>query len=120
MGIKALALKVLARTQGVPSGVPLGTAPGTLIQPKIVTKSDPYAERMQAAWREVCKLDYPAGMILWLGDVHPRLYRELTGDLPDEIQRLWSEHKPLELFEAVLTRLVSLHRQCCELYRTRL
>lgn len=117
MGVKALALNVLARTQGVPSDVPLGTAHGTLAQPKRVAESDPYAERMQAAWLQVCQPDYPVGMIPWLGEVHPRLYSELTERLPDQIQQLWSEGSSLELFESVLMRLISLHRQCCELYR---
>lgn len=117
MGVKTLALNVLARTQSVPSRVPLGTDLGTLVELERVAESDPYAERMQASWRRVCQPEYPAGMILWLGEAHPRLYSELTERLPDEIQRLWSERSSVELFESVLRRLVSLHRQCCELYR---
>src|SRR5438309_2104459 len=66
--------------------------------------SDPYAERMQAALREINRLDYPAGMISWLDTVRADLYSELTAHLPDEIHRLWSERAPLEQFEAVLAR----------------
>jgi len=79
--------------------------------------TDPYAERMRAALCQVNPPDYPAGMIPWLGTAHPGLYAELISNLPDEMQRLWSERAPLEQFEAVLARLVSFHRQCCDLYR---
>jgi len=58
-------------------------------------------------------------MILWLDSAHPDLYNELTSHLPDEIHKLWSERAPLEQFEAVLARLVSLHRRGRELYRRR-
>jgi hypothetical protein len=56
-------------------------------------------------------------MVQWLDTVRPDLYAELTALLPDEIQRLWSERAALEQFEAVLARLVTLHRRCCALYR---
>jgi hypothetical protein len=78
--------------------------------------SDPYAERMREALRHFNCPDYPAGMIQWLGTARPDLYARLTSNLPDEIQRLWSEREPLEHFETVLARLVSLHRQCRDLY----
>jgi hypothetical protein len=81
--------------------------------------SDPYAERIRTALRQINVPDYPAGMVPWLDTVRPDLYAELTSHLPDEIQRLWSKRGPLELFESVLSRLVSLHRQCCELYRAK-
>lgn len=79
--------------------------------------SDPYAERMRAALRQINVPDYPAGMVPWLGTARPDLYAELTSHLPDQIDRLWSERAPLEQFESVLARLVTLHRRCCELCR---
>jgi hypothetical protein len=81
--------------------------------------SDPYAERMRAALRQISAPDYPVGMVPWLGTVRPDLYAELTSYLPDEIHRLWRNRAPLEQFESVLARLVSSHRQCCELYRAK-
>jgi len=78
---------------------------------------DPYAERMHAALVDINLPDYPAGMIRWLESVHQHLYAELTSHLPDEIHRLWTERAPLEQFEAVLARLTSLHRECCDLCR---
>jgi hypothetical protein len=80
--------------------------------------SDPYAERMKAALRQINQFSYSAaGMVPWLRPARPDLYAELTAHLPDEIHRLWSERAPLEQFEAVLAQLVSLHRACYELYR---
>jgi hypothetical protein len=79
---------------------------------------DPYAERMRMALLRINRPDYPAGMIRWLDTNHPDLYAELSSRLPDEIHRLWTERAPLEDFEAVLTRLVSRHEECCNLCRT--
>ena len=72
---------------------------------------DPYAERMQAALRKINSPAYPAGMIQWLKKAEPELYKSLTERLPDEIQRLWEAHAPLEQFEEALARLVSQHRR---------
>jgi hypothetical protein len=78
--------------------------------------SDPYALRMKAALNQINAPDYPVGMMAWLGCALPELYVELTVHLPDEIQRLWSDRASLIEFEFFLARLVSLHRQCCELF----
>jgi len=79
--------------------------------------ADPYAERMRAALRKINQPTYPTGMIHWLDIAHPIAYAELTSHLPDEIHRLWTERSPLEQFEAALSRLVSLHEECCNLCR---
>ena len=89
-------------------------------EPEVANKdalpSDPYAERLGAAMREVARPDYPTGMIPWLGQANPRLYAELTERLPDEIHRLWSGHAPLEHFERVLHAWLETHRRACALY----
>jgi hypothetical protein len=72
---------------------------------------------MRAALLDINLPEYPAGMIRWLERVHEDLYAELTSHLPDEIHRLWADRAPLEQFEAVLARLISLHRECCNLCR---
>jgi hypothetical protein len=77
---------------------------------------DPYAERMRVALRQIAVPSYPPGMILWVETAHSEFYAELTSQIPDEISRLWNDHAPLDEFEAVLVRLVSLHRECCNLY----
>jgi hypothetical protein len=90
--------------------------------PRSVTRlpvSDPYAERLRAAFRQINAPSYLAGMVPWLHTARPDLYAELTARLPDEIQRLWSERAPLEQFESVLAQLISVHHQCCELHRAR-
>jgi hypothetical protein len=81
--------------------------------------SDPYAERVRETLRQINAPDYPAGMVPWLDTVRTDLYAELTSHLPDEIRDLWTERAPLEQFEAVLARLVVMHRHCCELYRAK-
>jgi hypothetical protein len=77
---------------------------------------DPYAERMRAALRQIASPGYPQGMILWLETAHPGLYAELMTHIPDEISRIWNERAALESFESILARLISLHRQCCDVY----
>lgn len=79
--------------------------------------SDPYAERMRAALSKINPPNYPAAMVPWLGTAHPDLYAELTSRIPDQVHRLWTERAPLERFEAILALLVSVHGQCCDLYR---
>jgi len=66
--------------------------------------------------REVARPDYPAGMILWLGEANPGIYAELTVGLPDELQRLWSGRAPLEDFDRILGLWVEAHRTACELF----
>lgn len=79
-----------------------------------------YSARMQAALAAISRPDYPAGMIPWLGEAHPDLYDELTVRLPDLIHRFWEARAPLAEFDAILARLVEVHRQACELYRKHL
>jgi hypothetical protein len=83
-----------------------------------VARTDPYAERMRDAWRQVCRSDYPAGMIPWLGEAHPGLYAELTERLPDQIQHLWEARAPFRDFEAACQELVECHRSAVQLFRT--
>ena len=81
------------------------------------SNSNPYADRMRAAWCEINRSHHPAGMIVWLGGTHTDLYKKLTGYLPDKIQRLWEARAPLSDFEAACTELVECHRSAVELFR---
>jgi hypothetical protein len=101
-GVFPITLKRVRDSSATPSRLPV---------------SDPYAERMRAALRQINPPDYLAGMIPWLDKAHSELYTELISRLPDEIQRLWSGRASLEQFEAALVRLVSSHRRASELYR---
>lgn len=84
-----------------------------------LTGSDPYADRMQAVLRLLRRPDYPQGMIVWLAKAYPRLYCELTERLPDELNHLWRERRPIERFERVLQTWVEIHQNACTLFRTR-
>lgn len=79
--------------------------------------SDPYSRRFSTVMRQVARPDYPAGMILWLGEANLALYADLTVHLPDELQRLWSEHAPLEDFDRILGLWVETHRTACQLFK---
>ena len=81
---------------------------------------DVYAERMWAAFQEINQSDYPAGMVPWLDQAYPFLYRKLIDTIPNGLHRLWSQHKPLDQFECVLREWVSTHEQGCALYRAHL
>jgi hypothetical protein len=59
-------------------------------------------------------------MILWLKVTNLQAYDQLTSSIPNEIGQLWNERAPLEQFELALSRLVTLHRHCCELYHASL
>jgi TubC N-terminal docking domain len=78
---------------------------------------DPYARRLQAALTEICRPDYPAGMIPWLGERYPRLYAELTTRIPNDLSRIWRDQAPLEKFDLVLTRWSEIHWAAQELFR---
>jgi len=108
-------LELAKRTLDLEQGA--NTAPTQNEALRDLPVTDPYAERMRSALEHLIASDYPPGMILWLNTAHPNLYGELTSLVPDEIHRLWTERAPLSEFELVLARLVSLHKQCCDLCR---
>jgi hypothetical protein len=63
----------------------------------------------------------PAGMLLWLRERCPMLYADLTGRLPDAVQRLWEEGAPMEEFTRAIRSLeeaqscaVSFYEACRE------
>jgi hypothetical protein len=76
--------------------------------------ADPYAERLQAAFRQISGPSYPPGMLLWLENADPEAYAGLTSRIPDELSMLWAQRAPLEQFEAVLARFIALHWRCRE------
>jgi hypothetical protein len=81
---------------------------------------DAYGERLGNAMQSLASPEYPAGMIVWLGDACPILYTELTERLPDKIQRLWEAQAPLDEFERVLDLWKEAHRTGCRIYRQHL
>lgn len=81
---------------------------------------DPYAERIQTAFRQINRSDYPAGVIAWLEAANPRLYAELTQRLPEVLQQIVENRAPVERLEGILRRLVEIHSQACALFRAHL
>lgn len=101
MGLKSLALSVLAGTQSVPRGVPQGHTEGT--------PGGAYSARLAAALRSICNPSYPAGLIPWLGEYRLDLYNLLVNGIPDKLHRLWEAHGPIEEFEASLATWREAH-----------
>lgn len=89
-------------------------------QPKSAANqfADPYQSRTLAAVKQLCRPDYPAGMIPWLEAAHPEYHRLLTTILPDRIDELWRARAPIKEFDGVLARLVETHRLSCKAYLT--
>ena len=77
---------------------------------------DEYSVRLQSVLRSICRPDYPAGLIPWLGEQHPDMYFTLTEKLPEEMRRLWTEHRPIDEFDKVLGLWVDAHKTACGLY----
>jgi hypothetical protein len=44
------------------------------------------------------RIRMPQGALVWLRDRAPKLYRELTVEWPDEVQRIWEEGGTMEAF----------------------
>ena len=78
---------------------------------------DYYEWRTKIALQQLCRPDYPAGMIPWLAAFSPALYDELTSRLPDRIQRLWDSRAPFAVFDEACYELVECHRSAVELFR---
>lgn len=81
-------------------------------------KSLAFLESVQA----VTSLDgFDSGMLPWLGRFRRMLHAELTGALPDRIQRAWEDNDlgafadALDDFEETFVQAVELYRQRKEL-----
>ena len=125
MGVKALALNVLARTQSVPPGISRGKLLETPSSPPAaqhtsVERTDAdYHASVEAALDAICRPDYPSGMILWLERADPALYHHLTCTLPNWISHLWNEHAPLDEFQVAVDDWRKAHNRACSLFKSR-
>jgi hypothetical protein len=79
---------------------------------------DKYSARIRAAQLGIPRPDYPPAMIPWLRKANPKLYIELTSKILDDVQRIWSQHRPLEELDNVLTAWREAHQTACALFRT--
>jgi hypothetical protein len=78
--------------------------------------TDPYAQRLRTAMRELVHREYAAGMIIWLRQACPALYLELTEGLPNKMQSIWEAQAPVEEFQNVVNIWLKAHRTSCEIY----
>ena len=79
---------------------------------------DAYGWRANVALDAICEIPAPEGLIVWLKEQSPFLYRRLTRDLPNEISRAWNDRVPHEDFDALCFDLVDTYRRAAELYKT--
>lgn len=77
---------------------------------------DAYGWRMHVALDAICEIPAPAGLVIWLSERSPVLYRRLVIDLPNDISRAWSGRIPREDFDALCFDLVDTYRRAAELY----
>jgi hypothetical protein len=94
-----------------------GATGGEISEKREQRIGDPYQELARAYLSKICRDDYPAGMIPWLGNSHAALYHDLTSALPDEIHKLWAEKAPITEFDRILNIWLEAHRTACDLYR---
>lgn len=78
---------------------------------------DYYGRRAHFALDAICGIVSPEGLIVWLREHTPFLYRKLTRDLPNEISRAWDAQIPYEDFDALCFELVDTYRRGVALYR---
>lgn len=79
-------------------------------------RQDAYGWRAQAALDAICAIPAPEGLIVWLGENSPVLYRKLTRDLPNRISRAWSDRIPAEAFDALCFDLVNTYDRAAQLF----
>ncbi len=78
---------------------------------------DYYGWRAHVALNTICKISGPEGLIIWLDEHSPFLYRRLTSDLPNKISRAWNVRVPHEAFDALCRDLVETFQRAVDLYR---
>jgi hypothetical protein len=81
-------------------------------------ENDDYGRRASVALNAIHGTPDREGLIAWLGEHSPFLYRSLTQDLPDEISSAWDTQIRLEDFDWLCSVWVSTYRHAAELYRT--
>lgn len=78
---------------------------------------DAYGWRVHIALEAMCNIPAPEGLIVWLGEQSPALYRRLTRDLPNRVSRAWNARVPHEEFDALCFDWVDTFRGAAEMYR---
>jgi hypothetical protein len=69
---------------------------------------------------DVISNDYPEGLVSWLGENRPAMYRKLIGfqmgSFPDRIDKTWG-HAPFEEFDVLCREWVLAYRNAVAIYR---
>jgi hypothetical protein len=76
---------------------------------------DYYGWRAHVAIDAICRIAAPEGLIAWLDEHSPFLYRRLTRDLPNEISRDWNGRVSFEIFDKLCFELVDTYKRAVEL-----
>jgi hypothetical protein len=76
---------------------------------------DYYGWRAHVAIDAICRIAAPGGLIVWLDEHLPFLYRRLTRDLPNKISRDWNDRVPFEVFDQLCFDLVDTYRRAVDL-----
>jgi hypothetical protein len=76
---------------------------------------DYYGWRAHVAVDAICRISAPEGLITWLDEHSPFLYRRLTHDLPNGISRAWNDRVPFEDFDKLCFALVDTYKRGVEL-----
>jgi hypothetical protein len=76
---------------------------------------DYYGWRANIALETICSIPAPEGLVVWLGEHSPFLYRSLTNDLPNTISQAWNDQVPKEEFDGLCVALVDTYRHAVEL-----
>ena len=80
-------------------------------------RGGPYESRAHDAVDAICKTPAPKGLVVWLSEHDPALYRKLTRVLPTKISRAWDARVPYERFDALCFELVETYAFAAEQYR---
>jgi hypothetical protein len=81
---------------------------------------DYYGWRANIALEALCKIPAPEGLIVWLAEYSPFLYRRLTCDLPNKVSLAWNDRVPCEKFDVLCFDWVDTYRFAAELYGIRI
>jgi hypothetical protein len=76
---------------------------------------DFYGWRVSLAIDAICGITAREGLVAWLGENAPLLYRRLTEELPNEISRAWNDRVSPEYFDKPCFELVVTYRRAVEM-----
>jgi hypothetical protein len=78
-------------------------------------RRDFYDWRANVAIDAIRRIATPEGLVVWLGQNSPVLYRKLTEELPNEISRAWNDRVSPECFDKLCFELVVTFRRAVEM-----